>query len=263
VPVLFKRFMDLPAELRVLVIHEYVKLERAAGRLSKHCHSDKFGSRCCVQDFPEVLIACDNQDPTTFPPPGMGRAPEGRLPALAFASKTLQGEVTVHMLQNTKRIDLKYIKENPHFKIATWSHGFLAANPGAVDAVKYLNFPHMHWSNDMRIPPASKNPSLELVAACTNLRKLDIIWHAFKLRKLDPIYAGSYIFCTTSDLVNKFKLEPIFECATLEKVYFDGIYDPKSGIPGNLDPLVSLAKWAIKGFLVRCRQKVKVEVTRR
>jgi hypothetical protein len=65
--------MDLPAELRELVTHEYLKLERAAGRLNKHCHHDNFGSRCCVWDFPEVLIACDNQ---MFPPPGMGRAPE-------------------------------------------------------------------------------------------------------------------------------------------------------------------------------------------
>jgi hypothetical protein len=89
------------------------------------------------------------------------------------------------MLQNTERIDPKYIKEIPHFKIATWLRGFLAAISGGVDAVKYLNFPHMLWFNDMHIPPASKNPSLELVAACTNLRKLDITWQAFKLRKVD------------------------------------------------------------------------------
>jgi hypothetical protein len=74
---------------------------------------------------------------------------------------TLQGEVIVHMLQNTERIDLKYIKEIPHFKIATWLRGFLTAISGGVDAVKYLNFPHMLWFNDMHIPPASKNPSLE------------------------------------------------------------------------------------------------------
>jgi hypothetical protein len=62
--------MDLPAELCELVTHEYLKLERAAGRLSKQCHHDNFGSRCCVWDFPEVLIACDNQDLTMFLRPG-------------------------------------------------------------------------------------------------------------------------------------------------------------------------------------------------
>jgi hypothetical protein len=63
--------------------------------------------------------------------------------------------------------------------------------------------------------------------------------------------------------VNEFKLDPIFECATLEEMYLDGIYDLKSGISSDLDPLVSLAKWIIKAFLVRCRQKFKVEVAHR
>jgi hypothetical protein len=263
VPVLFRHFMDLPAELRVLVIHEYLQLERAADRLSKHCHRDNFNSRCCVWDYPDLLIACDNQDLSTCPAPDTGRAPQGWLPALAFVSKTLQGEVTVHMLQHTKRIDLKYIKENPHFKIATWFREFLAAIPGGVNAVKYLNFPHMHWFNNMRSPPASKNPSMELVAACTKLRKLDMTWHAFKLRKVDPALSDRYIFCTTSDLVNEFKLDPVFECATLEEVYLDGIYDRRFGRPSDLDPLVGLAKWVMKGFL-ECRgQKVEIEVARR
>jgi hypothetical protein len=63
------------------------------------------------------------------------------------------GEVTVHMLEKTARIDLKYIQENFNFKIATWFKEFLAAIPWGDDdtsAVNYLNFPHMHKFNALR-----------------------------------------------------------------------------------------------------------------
>lgn len=167
------------------------------------------------------------------------------------------------MLQNTGRLDLKYIKENPNFKIVTWFRKFLAAIPGGLDAVKFLNFPHMHWFNSMRFPPALTNPSFELVAVCTNLHKLDITWHSSKLRKLDPDRLGLYMPSTAFELVNEFKLHPILECATLEEVYFDGIYDLRYGHPSDLNALVGLAKWIFKDFLVRRGQKVKVEVARR
>jgi hypothetical protein len=72
------------------------------------------------------------------------------------------GEVTVYMLKKMARMDLKYIQENSHFKIATWFRKFLAATPGSygTTAVKYLNFPHMHKFNTMRTPPAVTNRAL-------------------------------------------------------------------------------------------------------
>jgi hypothetical protein len=137
-----------------------------------------------------VLIACDNQDQKTFPRPETARAPEGWLPALAFANKTLLGEVTVYRLQNTERIHLKYTKENQNFKIATWIRKFLTANPDGLGAVKYLNFRHMHSSNSFCSASARRNASFELVALCRNLLKLDITSHASKLVKPGPVNIG-------------------------------------------------------------------------
>jgi hypothetical protein len=59
----FPKFFELPPEIRAAIIHEYLQAEAEAeaGRLSKHCHYDAFGSRCCVWEYPNVLISCDNQ----------------------------------------------------------------------------------------------------------------------------------------------------------------------------------------------------------
>ncbi|KAH5040877.1 hypothetical protein HBI40_023140 [Parastagonospora nodorum] len=264
-PVLFKKFLQLPPELRAHVIHEYLKLEREDGRLSKHVHHDAWGNRCCVWDYPDVLIACDNQERKTFPPPETTRATEGWVPALAFVNRALLGEVTVHMLQNTGQIDLKYIKEVSGFEIATWFREFLTMIPGGLSAVKHLNFPHMHWYNSERDIPAPANPSLELVAVCKNLVKLDITWHSSKLRKPDPDNIDLAIPCTTLDVVNKFRFRPILNCTGLQQVYFNGIHNApnRGGGPSDLDGLDGLAKWIIVGFLVRRGQKVEIEVARR
>jgi hypothetical protein len=73
----FHNFLQLPAELRMTAIHEYLILEREAGRLSGHCHHDAFGNRCCVWEYPNLLIAYDNQEPNTFPLLETARAPIG------------------------------------------------------------------------------------------------------------------------------------------------------------------------------------------
>jgi hypothetical protein len=66
---------------------------------------------------------------------------------MTFTKKIVLGQIVVHMLQNTERIDLKYVRTNTDFKIATWFREFLATIPGGggVNAVTYPNFPHMHW----------------------------------------------------------------------------------------------------------------------
>ena len=172
----FQKFLYLPGELRESIMHDYALMECDAGRLSEHQHYDEFSNPCCKWEYPNVLIACDNQNPKVFPDASTGRCPKGWLPNLAFVSHKMHEEVLVLMLQRTKRFDLKYMFRNTNFKIATWFTKFIKAIPGGggENAVKHLNFPHMHWFNHQRIPPALASPSFELAIACKNLRKLDM-----------------------------------------------------------------------------------------
>lgn len=258
----FTLFKQLPAELRADIIDSYLMMEREEGRLSRHCHYDDRGSRCCVWEYPDLLITCDNEDSEIFPDPKIGRTPRGWMHALALTDRAMLGEVTVHMLTHTIRYDLKYIRFNHDFKIAAWFHKFLESIPGGDNTVQYLNFPHMHWFNNFIGLPAPTNPSLELMAACRNLRMVDMTFHSSVMQKgwdveLEIDLGG----LTAQELVDKFRLGPIFECKKLEEVYFDGIYK-FGGDSAHLDPLVDLAKWIITGFRDR-DQKVQVEVGRR
>lgn len=171
------KLLDLPAELRLQILHEYLILESEAGRLSSHRHYDEWRNPCCFWDFPKVLIACNNQDSSTFPPPETARAPRGWLPALAFTNKDMLGEVAVYMLQKTKRFDLKYMYSRKKFKIATWLRKFLEALPDdeGLDALRYLNLPHMHWFNHICSPALIENPSIDLAVACRNRHDLPLI----------------------------------------------------------------------------------------
>ncbi|KAH7091362.1 hypothetical protein FB567DRAFT_625914 [Paraphoma chrysanthemicola] len=246
-PPKFQCYLQLPAELRALVIHEYLLLEQQAGRLSTHRHDAEYGNGCCVWEYPNTLIACDNQDPTTIPAPETGRTPQGWLPTLAFTSKPMLGELTVHMLRGTERFDLKYIKNGDSFKIATWLRQFITAIPGD-DGVMAVN---------------AYNPSVELMVACKNLRKVDMTFHASSLRKSGP--AGGKVPKTAQELAGYYHLHPIFDCENLQEVHFDGIYRPPrfGGDPEHLISLDRLARWIKKGFLVRRNQVVRVEVVRR
>lgn len=175
------------------------------------------------------------------------------------------GEVTVHMLTHTARFDLKYIRQNHDFKIATWFSEFLESIPGGDTTVQHLNFPHMHWFENSLQTPAVTNPSVELMAACKNLRKVDMTFHSSVLQEgLDLDEATDLGPLTVQQVADRFLLGRIFECKKLEEVYFDGIYMATRywGDPVDLDPLVELAKWIIKGFRDQ-GQKVQLEVGRR
>jgi hypothetical protein len=181
-------------------------------------------------------------------------------------SKAMLGEVTVQMLRGTERFDLKYIKDNPDFKIATWLRKYIAAIPGddSANAVKYLNFPHMHWFNSARNPPAPTNPSVELMVACHNLRKVDMTFHSSMLSKPDPD-TGIAVPLTAIELVEYYHLHPIFDCLNLRELYLDGIYRPPrfGGMPQDLISLDRLARWIKKGFLIWRNQAVHAEIVRR
>ncbi|CAO2656825.1 Nn.00g056280.m01.CDS01 [Neocucurbitaria sp. VM-36] len=266
VPPYFPHFLQLPPEIRGMVTHQYLLDDRAAGQLSKHQHSDWWGCQCCVWEYPEALIACDNQDPSVVPNPETARCPQGWLPMLAFTSKQMLGEVAVYMLQNTERIDLKYVYQNTDFKIATWFRKFLEAIPGGdgATAVKHLNFPHMHWFNYMCHVPALSNPSVELMVACSNLRKVDMTFHYTKVSVFDEDL-GRRVPKSVDEILDQFDIRPILKCRSLERVYFDGIYDRPSrgGDQSHLDALVELGKWIVKGFIVEQERNIEVEVHRR
>ncbi|KAF2123368.1 hypothetical protein P153DRAFT_371694 [Dothidotthia symphoricarpi CBS 119687] len=261
-PAYFPLFLQLPPELRVNVMHEYLLLESEKESLGGLQHYDVYWNRCCVWDYPEVLIACDNQEPAAFPPPETGRAPQGWLPALAFANKQMLGEVVVHMLERTERYDLKYEYREPRSKIATWFRRFLESIPNGQNAIKYLNFPHMSWFNHMCTPPAPTNPSVELMVACRRLRKVDMTFHASKLTLPDPGNAGHFLPRPVQDVITYFCLESIFQCENLEQVHFDGIHYQlrHGGRPGDLATLTELARWMKMGFLIERNGVKDVEI---
>lgn len=109
--------------------------------MCQHRHIDECGNRCCVWEYPNVLIICDNEDSSIFSLLETGNCPDGWLSALARTCPQLLGEVIVHMLVYTERIGLKYIHTNHGFKIATWLRELLDAIPegGGRYTVKYLN----------------------------------------------------------------------------------------------------------------------------
>ncbi|KAI4674515.1 uncharacterized protein J4E88_008251 [Alternaria novae-zelandiae] len=265
----FQKFLDLPGELRESIMHEYALMECDAGRLSEHQHYDEFSNPCCKWEYPNVLIACDNQNPKVFPDASTGRCPKGWLPNLAFVSHKMHEEVLVLMLRRTKRFDLKYMFRNTNFKIATWFTKFIKAIPGGggENAVKHLNFPHMHWFNHQRLPPALTNASFELAVACKNLRKLDMTFHVDKVTFSNAETDWERKALPLATVIDRFKLETILGCTKLEEVYIDGIYmrPSRGGKEADLDVLEEVSKWMMKSFLVQRKPErgIQVELVRR
>jgi hypothetical protein len=180
----------------------------------------------------------------------------------------MHDEVLVLMLRKTEHFDLKYNFRNTNFKIATWFRNFLKAIPSdASNTVKHLAFSHMHWFDHHLLPPSLTNPSIELAVACTNLRKLDMTLHSSKVTICDQSTNWVRQPLALTTIVDRFKLQPIFDCQNLEHVYIDGIYVRPShgGAPSDLNVVEDLSKWMIKGFWVRRYPDdgIKVELVRR
>jgi hypothetical protein len=268
-PPYFGHYLDLPAEIRELITEYYLLGESKAGRLSKCQHYDAWEHACCMWEYPDLLVACDSQKYRGFfPDPATGRAPFGWLPSLASTSQQMLGEVTVHMLRNTKKFHLKYVSRTEHFKIAHWFRRFLEAFPDyeGVDAIRCLNFPHAHWFNDSSQQLIfERNPEMDLAAACRRLRRLEMTFHTTKVTMPDPENIYERIPRPILDMVRHWRLHAIFKCKELQEVYFDGIYfrPARGGAPTDLNPLFDLAKWIKKVYLYIHRRNIKVEVGRR
>jgi hypothetical protein len=244
-PPYFPLFLRLPAELRKDIIHQYLLEEFKDTKDRQHRHVDGWGNRCCVWEYPDVLIACDNPNSNIFPPPETGNCPEGWLPALARTCPQLLGEVTVHMLVYTERIDLKYIHTNHNFKIATWLQKLLDAIPedGGRYSVKYLNFPHMSLFNASMMPPALTNPGVELAVACRSLRKLDMTFHFRRVSRYDD-RLNWRVPLPVDTMLDQYKLRPLLLCENLQSVFLAGIYSRPflGGQTGDLATLLELGK---------------------
>jgi hypothetical protein len=262
-PPYFPKFLLLPAELRTEIYHQYLLEEFKDSKVCQHRHFDDWGNGCCVWEYPHVLVACDNHDSGFFPSPETASIPEGWLPALARTCPQLLGEVVKHMLVYTERFDLKYMRSNPQFKIATWLRKLLDAIPegGGQYAVKYLNFPHMSLFNKSMRPLAMTNPSIELAMACRSLRKLDMTFHFRQISKYDK-QLGRRVPISLGNVLHKFKLLSLLECENLRDVFLDGIHGQpsRSGQESDLATLIDLGKWLVKEYRVGHERKIKVEV---
>lgn len=73
----FPKFCELPAEIREMVMHEYLLSERDAGRLRQNRHRCSVYSDSCTWNYPEAFVACE-----AIPKPEIGRFSEGWLPNL-------------------------------------------------------------------------------------------------------------------------------------------------------------------------------------
>jgi hypothetical protein len=62
----FHKFLELRSEVRENIIHECLLVEREDDCLSKHQHYNDWGNARCKWAYPDVLIACDNQNTATF-----------------------------------------------------------------------------------------------------------------------------------------------------------------------------------------------------
>ncbi|KAF2846733.1 hypothetical protein T440DRAFT_510691 [Plenodomus tracheiphilus IPT5] len=209
-----KEYLDLPAELREMIMHEYLLVEH-----------DRKG----VQEYPDVLTT------TSLPP-------------LAHTCKQVYDEVRLLVLRHTSRVELRHDdgQQIPDLCPSTQFRQSLAPFPGnrALAAVKHLSFPHMQPVH------GPENASVELAMACRNLRRLDMTIHAENLYRCSLYTLWVKVPLTTRQVVQSFYLQGLLECKGLEEVRLDGVYRRPSagGVPEDLEPLVGLGKWIMTGL---------------
>ena len=218
------QFMRFPAEVRANIIDQYLHEEVTSNAIAKALHRDRFGSPCCVWLWPNSLIICDKADPASLPHPVFPRW----YPNFALTNHQIRGEVAVHMLKTTEQFTLKYEPNHPA-KISRWFSRFLASFPHSqgTDAVKDLNFPHIHWYASTGQTTALTNPDVDLMLQCRNLTRVRFTFHTFAINGnpnecYPELPQGNQPLNITA-FVDKFKLRPMVGCDNLQEVWLGGI----------------------------------------
>ena len=132
----FRRFLSLPAELREIIIHQYVLTETALGTLKRRQHLQYFNEACCIWKYPAVLIACNSSRVHRYDP-WTGRMPW--LPPLGLTSKSMHRELTLVMLRNTERFVFKFkCTSGKVFDVVDWFRKFLVSFPDDPSISGYI-----------------------------------------------------------------------------------------------------------------------------
>lgn len=241
----FLQFPALAAELRSKIIDHYLIDEVQEGNIAKVLHHDNFGSACCVWNWPEELIICDRDTTQDLPHTMFPRW----LPNLALTNHQMRGEVIVHMLQTTNKVTLKYDR-NKQIKIASWIAEFLATFPEkeGFEAIKNLNFPHIHWYNSLGPTTALTNPDIDLIQQCGKIQRVGFTFHAFCVTVAGP--HGVHAPLPLSTFLDHFKLRPMLNCKNLKQIYIGGIFHRNLFVQGGdqLKTLRDFRKWLREEF---------------
>ncbi|KAF1968894.1 hypothetical protein BU23DRAFT_654953, partial [Bimuria novae-zelandiae CBS 107.79] len=215
------------------------------GTIGKELHYDNFLNPCCVRNWPDELIVYDKPNEAHLPDVVFPKW----LPDLAFTSEQMRGEVAVRMLKSTKQITLKYDRDM-RVKIAPWMGKFLVGFPvnEGLNAVKDLNFPHIHWYNSYGPTLAATNPDVDLMLQCGKLERVGLTFHALRINVSGS--NGARVPVSLGAFLDHFKLRPMLGCKSLKHVYIGGIQHRTMVVEGG-DQLVMLrdfGKWLRESF---------------
>ncbi|KAI2486457.1 hypothetical protein Ptr902_00590 [Pyrenophora tritici-repentis] len=260
----FRKFLLLPAELRLKMYTEYLKAASIEGKLKKHLHTDHFGKACCMWTWPSELTICDRKSESELPTAKY--APW--LPVLAFTNKQVLGEVTICMLQSTEWFIFKY-EEAKLFKIVTWFANCLATFPRIVAnglettegfaVIRKLDFPHASRYHEHCVGPVvdEKNPDICLMLECGQLDTIAMSFHWRRLVKDFDTRQPREL----EDFLDFFHFRPMLEHESMKNVYLERVY-PRDEEERTLECMDEFAKWLVRGYRARGRE-VNVYVHKR
>lgn len=243
-------FLNFPPEVRAKIIGFSLLGDLKSGTLKKAMHHDTFQNPCCIWDWPEQLVICDKEKESDLPNTMFPKW----LPHLALTNHQMRGEVLVHMLKTTDCITLKYDKDLPA-KIAPWFSKFLSTFPAneGFEAVRNLNFPHIHWYNyndhDMVLDP-NPNPDVVLMLQCPNLEKVGMTFYFKRIANFHP-YDEAWNPVSLEHFLSWWKLRPMRGCDALKHVYIGGVMWRGADMGGGVDQLQTLidfGAWLCESF---------------
>ena len=279
-PPYFPHFLQLPAELRKMVYHYYLREDGTvwpdpfyphvdawdcSSRL--HCSSGWYRSpewNCCRWKYPDSLTLCDKSEKTLFSNRQRAGHISSSLPAIAFTCGQLQGEIIVYILQHTQRVVLNFEASNKIYDGGAWFHDALAAIPygDGLRAVKNLAIRLGDVSHLSQASLVPKSPMVQLAVACVFLREIELTVPTRELFSIN-CRTGMRTLRSVDTLIDLFALRPLLNCERLCRVHINCVDRylitcyPRRG----LDAIFSLGKWLMMGFLVQQERRVQVIVT--